>query len=71
MRSKTAATAAAVKANPATSAGTIGLVVVLLGAQLGWSPTTEAQVAAAFLAAVPVVRGVVAWWESRHQPASS
>jgi hypothetical protein len=56
----------AAKANPATSASGLGLVVVAIGTQLGWGAQTIATVSTVALALVPIVRGAVAWYEARH-----
>lgn len=53
---------AAVAANPATSTGIVGLIVVGIGKALGWDEQTMESVTLAALAAVPIVRGIAAWW---------
>jgi hypothetical protein len=56
-----------VRNNPATTAGSIGAVVTIVGGRwLGWDAQLQADVATLCLVAVPVVRGLVAWWEKRH-----
>lgn len=60
-----------VKANPATTTGTIGLVVALIGRALGFDEELQSQIELAALAAVPVVRGIVAWWDRRQAKAGA
>lgn len=59
-------TTAALVANPATTTGTLGALIVLIGSTQGWDDSTTALVASVALFLVPLVRGAVAWWKARH-----
>lgn len=51
--------------NPGSSIGSVGAFVALIGAVVGWDATLQAQISSAFLAAIPVVKGLQAWWAAR------
>lgn len=69
MAGKVSRTTAAAIANPATTTGTVGALVVLIGSQLGWDAQTIATVSSIALVAVPLVRAAAYWWET-HRPST-
>ena len=50
------------RANPVTSAGSIGIFVSIVGRYLGWSEQIQADVATLFLLSLPVVNFVTSRW---------
>lgn len=62
---KTTRAREAVTTNPVTTTGSVGIAVSIIGRWLGWDAQLQADVAMLFLLAIPVVRGLVAWWERR------
>lgn len=53
--------------NPATTTGSVGAVVAILGRYLGWDEQLQLDIVTLFLVAVPTVRGIVIWWQNRTE----
>lgn len=65
-KSKYRSAKASAKANPATTTGSVGVVVAIVGRYLSLDEQTQLDIVTLFLIAVPVVRGAVLWWTDRN-----
>lgn len=54
-----------IKANPATTAGSVGVVLTIVGRWFGIPLQTQVDLATLYLVAVPVLRSAFYWWEHR------
>jgi hypothetical protein len=50
------------KANPVTTTGSLGAAISIIGAHVGWSAQTQADVATLILLSLPVISFVTSKW---------
>ena len=64
-KSKLRSVRSSAASNPATTTGSIGVVVAIFGRYLGWDEQLQLDIVTLFLIAVPTARGFMIWWEAR------